>query len=122
MTDPPGSELRHYRDLLAPGTPPLRDGLERIRRGHTGALVVLGDDAEVDRMCTGGFCINADFTPPTALRELAKMDGAIVLSADAGQILRAGVHLMPDPHYPTVETGTGTAPRTGWHSRPSARR
>ena len=32
---------------LAPGTM-LRDGLERILRGNTGALIVLGDGSAVD--------------------------------------------------------------------------
>ncbi len=59
---------RRYRALLAPGTP-LRDGLERVRAGRTGALVVLGRNAVVDQISTGGFSVNTDFTP-TALREL----------------------------------------------------
>ncbi|NNG20813.1 DNA integrity scanning protein DisA [Naumannella sp. ID2617S] len=89
---------------MAPGTP-LREGLERILRGRTGALVVLGTNRQVEEMSTGGFRIDVPFTA-TALRELAKMDGAIVLTADAEQIVAAGVHLSPDPTLPTVETGT----------------
>lgn len=96
--------VRRHRALLAPGTP-LRDGLERILHGRTGALVVLGSPPEVEALCTGGFLIDVEFTP-TALRELAKMDGAIVLSSDFERILRAGVHLVPDGLLPTVETGT----------------
>jgi diadenylate cyclase len=34
------------------------------------------------------------------------MDGAIILSADAGRIARANVHLMPSPSVATTETGT----------------
>ncbi|SEP60477.1 DNA integrity scanning diadenylate cyclase DisA [Microlunatus flavus] len=89
---------------LAPGTP-MRDGLERILRGRTGALVVLGDNAVIDEISTGGFALDVAFTA-TALRELAKMDGAIVLSEDRSRIVRAGVHLMPDRSVETVETGT----------------
>ncbi len=89
---------------LAPGTP-MRDGLERILRGRTGALVVLGEDAVVAEISTGGFALDVPFTP-TALRELAKMDGAIVLSDDRQRIVRAGVHLMPDRSVETSETGT----------------
>src|SRR5699024_10977244 len=43
---------------------------------------------------------------PTGLRELAKMDGAIILDKDATRILRAAVHLMPDPTIHTEESGT----------------
>ena len=43
---------------------------------------------------------------PAALYELAKMDGAIVLSSDAKRILYANTHLTPDPMIPTQETGT----------------
>jgi len=93
-----------YLALVAPGTP-LRDGFERILRGRTGALVVLGHDREVQDLCTGGFELDVPFTP-TALRELAKMDGAIVLDAGASKIMRAGVHLMPDASIFTAETGT----------------
>ena len=88
------SRVLGYLALVAPGTP-LRDGFERILRGRTGALVVLGHGREVQDLCTGGFELDVPFTP-TALRELAKMDGAIVLDARRHQIMRAGVHLMPD--------------------------
>jgi diadenylate cyclase len=99
----------HSRELeylarLAPGTP-LRDGFERILRGRTGALVVLGDSPEVIALCTGGFELDVSYTP-TALRELSKMDGGIVITSDLARIVRAGVQLMPDPQLDTVETGT----------------
>ena len=42
----------------------------------------------------------------TRLRELAKMDGAVVLSTDGSRIVRAGTHLMPDAAIPTEESGT----------------
>ena len=93
-----------YLQLVAPGTP-LRDGFERILRGRTGALIVLGHSREVQDLCTGGFELDVPFTS-TALRELAKMDGAIVLDANASRIMRAGVQLMPDASIPTAETGT----------------
>src|SRR4029077_15450653 len=99
---------------IAPGTS-LRDGLERILRGRTGALIVLGHDRDVEGILTGGFTLDVPFTA-TALRELAKMDGAIVLDRDIARIYRANVHLMPDhttpseepaprPPTPTVEPG-----------------
>ncbi|MFI6483879.1 DNA integrity scanning diadenylate cyclase DisA [Nonomuraea sp. NPDC050663] len=89
---------------LAPGTQ-LRDGLERILRGHTGGLIVLGYDADVEAICSGGFQLDVEFSA-TGLRELAKMDGAIVLRSGDYQIVRAGVHLVPDPSIPTDESGT----------------
>ena len=89
---------------LAPGTG-LRDGLERILRGNTGALIVLGFDPTVDGLCTGGFPLDVEFSA-TRLRELAKMDGAVVLSSDGTRILRAATHLMPDSAIPTEESGT----------------
>jgi diadenylate cyclase len=89
---------------VAPGTP-LRDGLERILRGRTGALIVLGFDRTVESISTGGFTLDVPFSA-TGLRELAKMDGAIILDKEAGRILRAAVHLMPDQGIPSEETGT----------------
>jgi len=98
--------------MVAPGTA-LRDGLERIVRGNTGALVVVGCDAAVQAICSGGFDLDTDFSA-TRLRELAKMDGAIVLDQAARRILRAAVQLVPDPRLPTSESGTRhrTAERT----------
>ncbi len=90
--------------VVAPGTA-LRDGLERIVRGNTGALIVLGCDPVVAAICSGGFELYAPFSA-TRLRELAKMDGAIVLDQAGEQILRAAVQLMPDPSVPTQESGT----------------
>jgi diadenylate cyclase len=90
--------------VVAPGTP-LRDGLERIVHGSTGALIVLGFDPIVEGICSGGFELTARFSA-TRLRELAKMDGAIVLDQACTQILRAAVQLVPDPRLPTEESGT----------------
>jgi diadenylate cyclase len=96
--------LRATLALVAPGTA-LRDGLERILRGRTGALIVLGHDRTVESLCTGGFPLDVEFSS-TRLRELCKMDGAVVLSSDGTRIVRAAVHLMPDPTIPTEESGT----------------
>ncbi|EEI17905.1 DNA integrity scanning diadenylate cyclase DisA [Corynebacterium lipophiloflavum] len=106
MTDPSSEPktLRSTLELLAPGTA-LRDGLERIQRGHTGGLIVLGDGPEVTHICDGGIEFDVDFQP-TLLRELSKMDGAVILSSDVSRIVRANVQLVPSPSYPTVETGT----------------
>jgi diadenylate cyclase len=96
--------LRATLALVAPGTA-LRDGLERILRGRTGALIVLGHDRYVEALCTGGFPLDVEFSS-TRLRELCKMDGAVVLSSDGTRIVRAAVHLMPDSDIPTEESGT----------------
>jgi diadenylate cyclase len=96
--------LRATLALVAPGTA-LRDGLERILRGRTGALIVLGHDRHVEALCTGGFPLDVEFSS-TRLRELCKMDGAVVLSSDGTRIVRAAVHLMPDSDIPTEESGT----------------
>jgi diadenylate cyclase len=70
-----------------------------------GALIVVGDGPDVLSVCSGGFLLDAEFTPQR-LSELAKMDGAIILAADCSRVARANVHLVPDPNIPTFETGT----------------
>ncbi len=90
--------------LVAPGQP-LRDGIERILQADRGLLLVVGDGPDVLSICTGGFLLDAEFSPQR-LSELAKMDGAVILSPDAGRIARANVHLMPNAAIPTIETGT----------------
>jgi diadenylate cyclase len=96
--------LRTTLVAVAPGTA-LRDGLERILRGNTGGLIVLGHDRAVDALCTGGFTLDVEFSA-TRLRELSKMDGAVVVTSDLSRIVRAGVQLVPDSNIPTEETGT----------------
>lgn len=100
----PHITLTEALKLLAPGTP-IRDGLDRIVRGRTGALVVLGDDELVASICDGGFEFDVPLLP-TKLRELSKMDGAVILSSDGERIHRANVQLMPDASYHTDESGT----------------
>jgi diadenylate cyclase len=100
----PPASLRETIARLAPGTA-LRDGLERILRGRTGALIVLGCDERVEAICDGGFTLDVAFAA-TRLRELSKMDGAVVLSQDGNRIVRANVQLVPDPTIPTDESGT----------------
>lgn len=90
--------------MAAPGRP-LRDGLDRVLRAKRGGLVVVGDHPAVLSICSGGFLLDAEFSPQR-LSELAKMDGAIILAADASRIARANVHLMPKASIPTTETGT----------------
>ncbi|MFN2537259.1 MAG: DNA integrity scanning diadenylate cyclase DisA [Mycobacteriales bacterium] len=96
--------LRATLAAVAPGTA-LRDGLERILRGNTGALIVLGHDRAVETICTGGFDLDVDFSA-TRLRELSKMDGAIIVAGDISKIVKASVQLVPDASIETAETGT----------------
>ncbi|EPY14603.1 MULTISPECIES: DNA integrity scanning diadenylate cyclase DisA [Paenibacillus] len=100
------SQLDIMNDLLrmvAPGTP-FRDGLENVLRAKTGALIVVGYSPEVMEVVDGGFSINCDFSP-SYLYELAKMDGAIILSEDIKRILYANTQLIPDSSIPSTETG-----------------
>lgn len=99
--------------LIAPGTP-IRDGLENILRAKTGALLLITDNMQVLKdVVDGGFTINEDYTS-SKLYELAKMDGAIVLSGDLKKILFANAQLIPSHEIQTLETGTRhrTAERT----------
>ena len=98
--------------MIAPGTP-IRDGLDNILKAKTGGLIVIGDSKEVLEIVDGGFGINQDYTP-SRLYELAKMDGAIILSSDLKKILYANAQLIPSSDISTNETGTRhrTAERT----------
>ncbi|MDA8312390.1 MAG: DNA integrity scanning diadenylate cyclase DisA [Actinomycetota bacterium] len=100
----PGDALLDALALVAPGTP-FREGLDRVLQAKRGALVVIDDGPSVLAICTGGFALDAEFTPQR-LSELAKMDGAIVLDPNASRIVRANAHLMPRASIPTSETGT----------------
>lgn len=89
--------------LIAPGTT-IRDGLENILRAKTGALLLITDNSEVlKEIVDGGFTINEEYTS-AKLYELAKMDGAIVLSGDLKRILYANTQLIPSRTIPTTET------------------
>ena len=99
--------------LIAPGTP-IRDGIENILRAKTGALLLITDNNDVIKeVVDGGFTINEDYTS-SKLYELAKMDGAIILSGDLKKILFANAQLIPSREIETRETGTRhrTAERT----------
>ncbi|WP_053956212.1 DNA integrity scanning diadenylate cyclase DisA [Inediibacterium massiliense] len=89
--------------IIAPGAP-LREGLENVLRAKTGGLIVIGDNEEVMNLVDGGFYINVDLSS-AYLYELAKMDGAIILSSDVKKILYANTQLIPDPSIPSSETG-----------------
>ena len=99
--------------MIAPGTP-IRNGLENILKAKTGALIAVGGDTkEVLDLVDGGFKLDVEYTS-SRLYELAKMDGAIVLSSDLKRILYANAQLIPSSDIYTTETGTRhrTAERT----------
>ena len=97
-------EIIEILKLIAPGTE-IRQGLESILKSKTGALILVGDSKEVLDIVDGGFSLNIEYTP-SRLYELAKMDGAIVLSSDLKKILFANAQLIPSSSIETRETGT----------------
>ena len=96
--------IKEILKIVCPGTA-LRDGLENILRAKTGGLVVLGDNEEVMKIVDGGFTINSEYSP-AYVYELAKMDGAIVISSDLKKIVCANTQLVPESSIATYETGT----------------
>ena len=108
--------LRSALQDIAPGTP-LREGLERIQRSHTGGLIVLGVSPELEEMCSGGFDLDIEFTA-SRLRELCKMDGAVIIDPTDWRIRKANVQLFPDQTIPTDESGMRhrTAQRTAYQT------
>jgi diadenylate cyclase len=89
---------------IAPGTQ-LRQAIDDIIRSREGALIVIGEPAELSFMFSGGIRLDQPFTPQL-LYELAKMDGAIIVNSSVAKITHANVQLMPDPTIPSSETGT----------------
>lgn len=104
MKDNHEIELMNVLEIMAPGTP-LREGLENVLKAKTGGLIYVCDLNEIGKMVDGGFYLNSDYTPAN-LYELAKMDGAIVLSSDFKRILYCNTQLVPDSSISTIETGT----------------
>jgi diadenylate cyclase len=91
-------------EMVAPGTA-VREGLDSIVQARTGALVCIGESEELSFLLSGGVKLDVDYTP-ALLYQLAKMDGAIILSTNATKICWANVQLMPDPTILSLETGT----------------
>src|SRR5580765_8130954 len=91
-------------ETIAPGTP-IRQAVDDIIRSHEGALIVIGDPAELSFLYSGGMRLDQPFTPQF-LYELWKMDGAIIVNPTMTKIAYASVQLMPEPTIPSAETGT----------------
>jgi len=99
----PSEEMLSAVRRVSPGTA-LREGINNILRARTGALIVVGAGEQVLDLVSGGFKLDIPLRP-SYIYELAKMDGAIILSRDGRRILRANVQLLPDPAIPSTETG-----------------
>ena len=90
---------------LIPGQP-LRNGVDLVADKKTGALIVIGTSAKLEKISSGGITLNNCSYTPEMLSELAKMDGAIIVDANVNNILKANVHLNPSDSIPTSQTGT----------------
>jgi diadenylate cyclase len=100
---------------IAPGTG-FRTALDGALKTGKGALIVVENEWLLP-LLDGGFRVNCRFTPQRLI-ELAKMDGAIVVSRDMKRINYANVLLTPDSKIKTSETGTRhkAAERTAKHA------
>ena len=85
-------------EMVAPGTA-LREGIDNILHANTGGLIIIGDPEEMSFLFSGGIKLEIDYTP-AILYQVAKMDGAIALNANATKLVMANVQLMPDPDDP----------------------
>ncbi|HEU0250846.1 MAG TPA: DNA integrity scanning diadenylate cyclase DisA [Solirubrobacteraceae bacterium] len=100
----PDPGLVRALEMVAPGTA-LREGIESILHARTGGLIVMGETDDLSFLFSGGIKLDIDYTP-AFLYQVAKMDGAIILNANATKIGMANVQLMPDPTILSQETGT----------------
>jgi len=98
------SRIVRALEMVAPGSA-LREGIDNIQHARTGGLIVIGDADELAFLFSGGIKLDIDYSPEY-LYELAKMDGAIILSANSTKIANVNVQLTPDPTILTHETGT----------------
>ena len=99
----PEKNLSDVLKLFSPGTF-IRTALDDILRARMGALIVV-DKEGLSGVVEGGFRINCRFSSQK-LVELAKMDGAIILSEDMKKILYSNTLLTPSMNMNTKETGT----------------
>ncbi len=89
--------------MVAPGTS-IRVAMDDLLNAGMGALIVI-DNGNISSAYQKGFAIHSKFSSQK-LVELAKMDGAIILSGNVKKILYANSFLSPDPEITTRETGT----------------
>lgn len=98
------AELSEAVRIVAPGTE-LREAIDNIIRAGNGGLILVADPDSLEKsLVSSGLKLGCDFTA-MRLYELAKMDGAVVISSDMSTIHYANAHLDPDPDLPSGETG-----------------
>ena len=98
------SEFIEKLKIIAPGTP-LRHALDDIQDASIGGLLFFVDDyKKYSNLMQIGFLLNCSFNA-NKLYELAKMDGAIVVTEDLSTIIGANVQLIPDHNISTNQTG-----------------
>lgn len=95
-------EFFNVLKITSPGTN-LRTALDSILKAKRGIIIVV-ENENVLPLMDGGFRVNCKFTPQR-LTELAKMDGAIILSKDMKRINYANILLTPDNQIKSSETG-----------------
>src|SRR3981189_1208997 len=104
LESPQEPRLVKALEMVAPGTA-LREGIDNIVHAKTGGLILIGEPDDVSFLFSGGIKLDVDYTP-ALIYQVAKMDGAITLNANATKIAMANVQLMPDPTILSLETGT----------------
>jgi len=100
---PKEKDFTNILKMFAPGTS-LRTAIDDLLRARMGALILIGAD-HMEDIIEKGFRINSKFSAQK-LVELAKMDGAIILSNDAKKILYANSLITASVNIVTKETGT----------------
>lgn len=98
-------EISDALAIVSPGTE-LREGIDNIIRASNGALIVISNPNKLDRLgvVSSGIKVDCDFAP-MRLYEMAKMDGALVVSPDLSTIHYANAQLAPDQTLDSSETG-----------------
>lgn len=105
MTEKTKNEmLNQIFSVMAPGQA-LRNAVDRIKEASLGALIVLSEPEELEDLMEGGFVLYTDFSPQK-LYELAKMDGAVIVSKNIKKIYGANIQLQPNHNLETDESGT----------------
>ena len=100
-----GAEISGALELVSPGTD-LRDAIDNIIRASNGALILISNPHKLERLdlISSGIKVDCDFAP-MRLYEMAKMDGALVVSPDLSTIHYANAQLSPDQSLGSHETG-----------------
>ncbi len=100
-----GAEISGALEIVSPGTD-LRDAIDNIIRASNGALILISNPHKLERLnlISSGVKVDCDFAP-MRLYEMAKMDGALVVSPDLSTIHYANAQLSPDQSLGSHETG-----------------